>query len=297
MEYFYGLHSDAIHHATRDGHYPIHDAIRVMTRRVNPAVAIEIVQFLLDCDPNQNLIENLLEYACDSNLTIDSKIEVSIKIIKLIYDAHPETIEYTEIEYDIIRYHQRVQAFINGELVYARQARDLRLMNTPDANGQLPLHRALKNNVRLGSIKLLVKGNPSAIRNADNNFAMPLLIACQHHDSVSVVQYLLGLDRRTLRAVDINNTALHYACRGANHDIIDLLLEKYAASVSKRNADGKLPIDLLWESNAINDRESVEYLGSVFQLLRAYPELLAISSDSKEDETRSSKKRKRDEEV
>ena len=126
---------------------------------------------------------------------------------------------------------------------------------------------------------------------------MPLHIACQYHDSVSVVQYLVDLDTRTLRAEDINdNTALHCACRGAKHDTIALLLEKYdAASVSRRNTHGKLPIDLLWESNAVEDRESVEYTGSVFQLVRAYPEMVSISNLTlKQPATRHAKKRKLD---
>ena len=172
-------------------------------------------------------------------------------------------------------------------------------MTTPDDNGQLPLHTALQNNVRLGSIKLLVKGNPSALRTLENYFALPLHIACEHHDSASVVQYLLDLDKRTVRAVDIdNNTALHYACRGAKYETIALLLEKYdAASVSKRNAHGKLPIDLLWESSEVGDRESFEYTESVFQLVRAYPEMVFVSNSTRKqavnaDATRHGKKRK-----
>ena len=147
-------------------------------------------------------------------------------------------------------------------------------MTTPDENGQLPLHTALQNNVRLGSIKLLVKGNPSAVRVVDSSGVWPLHLACQHHDSASVIQYLIGLAATTLRAVDFgNNTALHYACCGAKCDTIALLLEKYdAISVSKRNAHKQLPIDLLWESNEVIDRESIEYTDSVFRLLKAYPE-------------------------
>ena len=127
---------------------------------------------------------------------------------------------------------------------------------------------------------MLAKGNPSAVRSSDINSAIPLHIACQYHDSASIVQYLLSLDGATLNVVDRQgNTALHYACRGAKHDTIALLLEKYdAASVSKRNSDGKLPIELLWESNEVSDRESVEYTGSVFKLVQAYPEMVSISS-------------------
>jgi len=146
-------------------------------------------------------------------------------------------------------------------------------MNTPDENGQLPLHRALRDNVRLGSIKLLVKGNPSAIRCCDKRYMMPLHVACQHHETPAVVEYLIGLGEDTLDAMDKEgNTALHYACRGTKHATITLLLEKYGAiSVSKRNSQNQLPIDLLFESNAVNDREGVEYTESIFQLLRSHP--------------------------
>ena len=84
----------------------------------------------------------------------------------------------------------------------------------------------------------------------------------------------MGLDP-SLDAMDRDgNTALHYACRGAKHHTIALLVKKYdAVSVSRRNAEGKLPIDILWESNEVTDRESVEYMGSIFQLVRAYPEM------------------------
>ena len=283
VEYLYRLFPDAIIHATTLGYHPIHVAIVGTQRRENPATAVEIVQFLLDCDPNQKLIQfdgkSLLRYACVVQHN-DSSIEAGVQIVKILFDAQPDAIEHDIIVSDIYRYHQRVQAFINGELVFARQAKDLRMMNTPDDNGQLPLHTALQNNVRLGSIKLLVKGNPSALRTFENNFALPLHIACQHHNSAIVVRYLLSLDEAALEIVDRQgNTALHYACRGAKYNTIAMLLEKYdAASVATRNSDGELPIDLLWESDAVEDRESVEYTGSVFQLVQAYPEMVAISN-------------------
>ena len=170
-------------------------------------------------------------------------------------------------------------------------------------NGQLPLHTAVQNNVRLGSIKLLVKGNPPAVQSPDNSGALPLHVACQRHDSASVIQYLVGLDTTTLDAVDRDgNTALHFACHCARHDIIALLLGKYdGVSVSKRNAHGKLPIDLLWESNVVLDRDSVEYTESVFRLLKAYPEMvmttdMQLQSDSVARLSQKRKKRKYDHE-
>ena len=276
VEYLYNLYPDAT--ATR-GDYIIRAAIASTSRRNDPATTVKIVQFLLNCYPDQKLKysqgKSLLQFACGREYN-DSNSEAGIQIIKVLFDAQPEAIEDNGIVSNIRRYHQQVQAFINGELFYARQANDHRLVTTPDDNGQLPLHTALQNNVRLGSIKLLVKGNLSAIRNIDDSGALPLHIACEHHDSASVIQYLLSLARITRDATDSQgNTVLHYACRGAKYDAITLLLEKYdAVSVSKRNAHGKLPIDLLWESTAVEDCESADYVGSVFQLIRAYPEIV-----------------------
>ena len=293
VEYLYRQYPEAINKASSWG-YPIHTAITGVIQRDSPASAVKIVQFLLDCDPNQKLIqyrgESLLHYAChrpirainrvfrantDSTI-IEAAYQAAYQIIEVLYNAHPEAIEHHRIASNVRQFHQQVQIFIHGELVYARQANDLRIMTTPDDNGRLPLHTALQNNVRLGSIKLLVKGNRQAVQSLDNIGALPLHIACQHHGSASVVQYLLNQDEAALAAVDSQgNTVLHYACRGAKHVAIALLLEKYdTASVSKRNSDDKLPIDLLWESNEVSDRESIEYTGSVFQLVRAYPEMI-----------------------
>ena len=74
-------------------------------------------------------------------------------------------------------------------------------------------------------------------------------------------------------SVDVNdNTALHYACCGAKHDTIALLMEKYGAvPVTKRNAHKQLPIHLLFESDDVSDREGIEYVESVYRLIGAHP--------------------------
>ena len=116
--------------------------------------------------------------------------------------------------------------------------------------------------------------------------------------------YLVDLDRTNLRARDFDdNTVLHYACRGANHAIIALLTEKYGAvSVSKRNAHGQLPIDLLLQNKnevEVRDEERVEYTESIYRLLRAYPMTLTHydlrQAGSEECISQSKKKRKIDE--
>ena len=202
-----------------------------------------------------------------------SRLYDCLKVLQILYDAHPEAIERDEVTSNVDSFCEEVQTFLNSQLTYARHARDRTLMTTRDENGQLPLHRALRDNITLGSIKLLVKGNPSAISCNDNIGMMPLHVACQHHESASVVEYLINLDPTSLRRKELDdNTALHYACRGANHSIIALLTEKYGAvSVSKRNAHGQLPIDLLFASREVSDREGVEYTESIYRLLKAYP--------------------------
>ena len=235
---------------------------------------VDIVRFLLKCDPNIKFQKfgqmDLLNFACRRGYDY-SYIDEGIKVVEAIYDAHPELINDDVLDYD--GYHPRIQTFLDGEFVYASQAKDQRIMTTPDEKGRLPLHQALENNVRLGSIKLLVEGNPSALRNMDMNYSIPLHIACEHHDSSEVIEYLIGLDPSLLRYEDIDgNTALHYACRGAKYTTIALLLDKFdAISVSRKNRHSKLPIDLFMESDAVEDRESVEYIDIIFRLLRAYP--------------------------
>jgi len=248
-------------------------------------MAAEMIEFLLDCDPSVKFQmtnrQPLLAWTAEHNI-FDSNIEAGMQVIKVLYDANPEAIESKDFVSKIQDYHQQLQTFINEQLVYARQAKDHRLMSAPDDNGRIPLHTALEKNVRLGSIKLLVKGNPVALQSPDNRGALPLHVACEHHDSPSVIVCLISLDTSTLDAVDREgNTALHYACRSAQHGTIALLLDTYdAVSVSKRNAHKKLPIDLLWESNEDFDRESIEYTESVFRLLKAYPELRLVACSS-----------------
>ncbi len=283
VECLHILYPDAINHATTNGDHPIHLATVRSSKRDYLADGVETVQYLLDCDPIAKFQKckgiSLLHFACYlttiRQVFNDSNINTALEIIKALYDAHPEAIEDEEIAQIIRHCHEQVQAFINSETIYARQAKDQSLMTTPDDNGRLPLHIALQNNVRLGSIKLLVKGNPIAVQTPDSSGALALHLACQYHDSASVVSFLVGLNTSTLNVADgAGNTALHLACRGARHEIIALLLDEFGAiSVSKQNGCcNKLPIDALWESNA--DRESVAYTESVYRLLRAYPEMI-----------------------
>ena len=146
-------------------------------------------------------------------------------------------------------------------------------MHTLDQHRWLPLHHALHKNASLGSIKLLVKGNPSALRVIDLLGMLPLHIACGF-STVGVVRFLVEKDSSCLDVFDADkNYPLHYACRWGRSSIVKYLLERRVSSVSERNADNKLPIHLLCECDAERvDHDSPEYVETIWRLLLACPE-------------------------
>ena len=203
----------------------------------------------------------------------------NLSSIQVLYDAYPEAILARNRDgrtpLDLARKQPTIE-FLQTQLVYARQANeDMTAMTTLDEDGRLPLHRALKDNIPLGSIKLLARGNPAAAEVADQNGAYPVHIAC-NFSSVKVVKYFVELAGDTLNNVDANkDSPLHDACRGGNCDVLKYLLDANVPSVSERNNDNKLAIHLLFEcGESILDRESMAYVETVWQMLLANPEVV-----------------------
>jgi len=179
---------------------------------------------------------------------------------------------------------QPIVRFLREQVLCAPKAQDMTDMTTPDENGWLPLHRALSDKpLPLGTIKLLVKGNPSAIRVPDNQFAFPLHIACEF-SSAKVVRYLAGESNKYILAhLDENkDSILHYACRGRNLDIVKYLLDEHTSLVSsvEVNGTGELPIHLLCKPGKdkfddftiIDDYDGTECTEAIWRMLLAKPE-------------------------
>ena len=214
-----------------------------------------------------------LHLACCSN--------AKISLIQVLYDVYPDAIfarnRYGSTPLDRARSNRNQPAmeFLQAQLEYARQAQDMTAMTTVDENGWLPLHRALKDNASLGSITLLVRGNPAAVQVADQNEAYPLHIACEF-GSTKVFKYLVELAGDTLNNVDANkDSSLHYACREGNFGVVKYLLERNAPSVSERNSNNKLPLHLLLDCNESKvDKECTEYIEVVWLFLLTYPEVV-----------------------
>jgi len=277
---------DDLYHSSIGGLLPIH-----LTEDA------ETIKVLLKHDPNAALKTNYdgmlpLQLVCGGS-------DVSLSSVKVLYDAYPEAIGAVDHDgrtlLDLARGNDRqrqernasVISFLEKELVYVQQSRDMMYMTLPDEEGYLPLHRALlQGDITLGSIKLLVRGNLSALQVVDRNGVRPIHIACRNA-TVGIVKFLMeapnGLD-----VCDTNkNYPIHYACRAANFDVIQYLVKRNTP-VSERNADNKLPFHLLLEYDDEQVRKSPAFTEACWHLLRAYPETVMIQT-----ETISSKKRKR----
>ena len=284
VKYMIELYPESIDARSTRGNLPIHCAAR--SDRDHKA---DIIRYLLVKDPDcasktgsdQQLLPPL-HSACRRKC-LDS--------VRLLFDAYPEAINIRDREgrtpidiargSDVVfqRAHARetplddtrepeLRGFLEAQLAYARLAEDATAMTTPDQHGWLPLHRALLTGACLGAIKLLIAGNPSALQVAVNQLAFPLHIACEF-STACVVEYLLGLSENDLQ----KDSTLHYAIRGGNLGAVKCLLEKGVPSVSEPDSDGKLPVQLLWESDRV-DRDSVEYVEANWRFLLAYPETL-----------------------
>ena len=236
------------------------------------------------------LIELLLKFDSDaaSKKTIDgsrllplhlASYNSNLSSIQVLYDAYPEAIlarsSGGRTPVDLAEGNQPAMDFLQTQIEYAEQSRNTAFMTTVDENGWLPLHHALKDNASLGSIILLMRSNPAAMQVSDQNGAHPLHIACEL-SSVKVVKYLVELAGDTLNNVDANkDSPLHYACRGGNLGIVKYLLEANVPSVSERNNNNKLAIHLLFDCGEnVLDKESMEYVETVQQLILANPEVV-----------------------
>jgi len=304
LEYLFKVYPECIH--TRDdwGWLPIHCATG---RRRNNNNGADIIKFLLLQDPeclskpvargdnyrqgNGGLPLHLI---CS---TVDKK-----NATELVFDLYPEAIlvrnEREQLPVDVLRqrlddslnhtdevykerYTQRMQdliSYLYTQMGYAMKAQNRNGMRTRDCTGSLPLHNALQARAPLGSIKLLVEGNPSAVNALDCNGILPLDIAC-HSGAVGVVKYLAEVDSDDdrLHTCDVsNNFPLHHACRGGNCEVIEYLVNTpmSSASVSERNVDDMLPIHLFCEfvRGRWCEGETPEYTETIWRLLTAYPE-------------------------
>jgi len=300
IEYLFGLYPECLNIRNDNGYLPIHKAA------FNPRKdTSKIVKFLLIHDPD--CLSKPIESTSFGNIYRQGNGALPLHIVcssrdesnvtELLYDLYPEAILIRngrgQLPIDVVRerratgnqynYEERLNEviyFLGDQMWYARTAQDadaMRIVTTTCTRA--PLHTAIHHKAPLGSVKLLVKGNPESINIPDNNGLCALHIAIQY-SNLDIVKYLAELSPGRLNACDVNkNFPLHYACRGGNCDVVAYLLDRpmSSASVSERNVDGKLPIHLFCDSE--RDRgvrkkilDTPKYTETIWRLLTAYPE-------------------------
>jgi ankyrin repeat protein len=290
VKYLYKLYPEGINpYIYIQGWYGLPIQCSLAIHRKDTETVVEIIQFIMKLKPWKINCAQLLVLAAVERF-YESNVSFGIQVNKTLFDAFPEEITaHPKKMLKVIvskNFNMEVRRFLSEQFFYAIQAKNHHFLKKAGKSGWLPLHTALHDNkASLGSIKLLVKGYPSALRHGDSNGLIPLHVACEYHDSPMVVQCLIDHETSTLSYVDKDgNTAIHHACRGAKHETIALLLKRYhGVSISTRNLQEKLPIELLFESSKVVDRESVQYMESVFRLLRAHPDTVKICKNVKQN--------------
>eukprot|EP00956_Cyclotella_meneghiniana_P009567 scaffold13204_cov66-Cyclotella_meneghiniana.AAC.6 len=302
LKYIHELYPGAIDLMTNSGYLAIHEAVYPRTNiSTNKCIKTKNIEFLISHDPdclskttNDYYRFLPLHLACNPFGEKTPQLDE----VEFLFNLYPEAILESDgrrnLPIDVVeacrqtyglqseaQSYAEIIAFLGTQQNYARMATNTYTMTTPDGNGWLPLHHALNNNAPLGSIKLLVKGNPDAIQLSDNQGLLPIQIACELC-SAEVVKFLTSTIDDCFTIRDHNkNYLLHYACRGGNIDVVRHLLKAgHTRSVCKKNKDGMLPIHLLNEfvKERWCEENDTKYVEALWLLLLAEPETVHPSN-------------------
>eukprot|EP00956_Cyclotella_meneghiniana_P015689 scaffold24280_cov55-Cyclotella_meneghiniana.AAC.6 len=269
IKYLYQKYPESINIQNNMGKYPLHSILAYGIGRRDDE--IEMLKFMLKNDRgavslrirHRGAYTTALHLACESQ---------SLEIIKLVFDAYPEAIHIEDdnghLPMNLVRGSPDLLSFFQSQIQLENQAREDR---TIDGNGELPIHRALRNrDVSMGGIKLMMAANPNSI-NVINSNGHNLLHIASRACNFDTVKYLAGCDDDVLKTLDNNeNLPLHYACLGGNVDVIPFIIEQSTFGVTQQNSDKLTPMELLlYEAEC--DRDSMEYVEAVRCLLLANP--------------------------
>ena len=265
VKYLYEADREYINKSsTRSGFYPIHVAI---SNRSD--YQYELTKFLLQCDPDCAAMKLPTGSGYAGYLPLHLAVVrfASLEAVKLLFDAYPAAIYVKEASsrggvtpVNLINVRNTTVDFLR------RQEDDISRFSQNDI--AFPLHLAVKSNVTLGVLKLLVEKLPQH-EQYDDEGKTTLHLACEY-GKIGIVQYLIQRSNEDLSTPDSDgNYPLHLACRGGHCDVVNYLLEVNPVSVSTQNGDKKLPIELLIGSDC--DENSLVYTEAVWRLLVASP--------------------------
>lgn len=276
-KYIIGLYPKGISSPNYDGDYPIHLVFEYEYEDNDDDYDINENIFILITLMMQHDRGIMSEPGNNGNFPLHHaciRPETNLSTLVPIFNAYPEAIYYKN-DYNLSPLqeawdtdNEEVASFFSTQIKLIRQAE---VDMVPDYYGDLPIHRALRNNVaEYGTIQIMRDANPDSLSVANIMEMRPLHIACLS-GNLEIVKCLVDANEDSLRHHDMKkNYPLHIACIAGKHDVINYILGKSDHGVSLRNADGNLPIELLL-FHATCNRDSMEYMDAVGSLLRAYP--------------------------
>ena len=293
IKFLIAQYPESVNIPDANGCYPVHSYV------VSNGGRLDVLQLLLKCDEKALSTPNIYGDIPLHNAV--KKID-SVDDVKELFNAYPQALyskdENGDTPLDIARFfHENMfrrrndsatPDFLQDQIDLTNQASQV---ITPDENGQLPIHRALqRKSAPFGTIKLMVASNPVSVSIADYEGMIPLHIASRSVD-LRIVKLLVESNVASLNISDSKgNFPLHHACLGGNCDVVNFILSQSTHGVSKRNTDGKLPIELLFYEVGYdyfdeNDdqwrrdmgrsqeyRDTQEYVEAVYHLLCLYPD-------------------------
>ena len=284
------------------GNLPLHIACQLHE--------LNIVKLILDSYAEAINIKNKGGWSCLDMAKVGPDDEDDDDILRLRY--HDEVECFLELQLDYIREaHERTTPdSSSGRLPLHKAVCDRRVsvgtvqliisanpasIDTADNLGRIPLHMAcLVGEADVVKYLIEVDQNshtrPALAGNCGANqdcfvpscndidrvlnktyFGMPIRTLFSKLD---IVTYLKGAHKDSLARPDMGgDCALHLACCMARYNTISCILDNSYCGVSVRNAYGKLPVQYLLTTNQSCERNGPEYVGAVYQLLRAYPAL------------------------
>jgi ankyrin repeat protein len=275
-KYLLLLYPESINVRDNDGYSSLH--VVVATGECTEEDREELTRFLILHDQGALAMPNRL-----GDLPLHRVCRAghqNLSVVKLLFDANPNAITMQNNRGDtplnIARHFNQTEfaVFLQSQLELQHQARDI---VQPDQNGQLPIHRVLRNREpSLGTIKLIVADNRASLAAADSRGFIPLHIACKF-GHLDIVKYLIEAKEDSLQATTVTGyLPLHIACLAGKCHVVNCILERSDFGASSP-IHGKLPIDLLLSDLANCDRNSLEYVDALGRLLCLNPAVAARS--------------------
>jgi hypothetical protein len=111
---------------------------------------------------------------------LEEHLPASLELVTILFDAYPGAIRHSALNQEMRRRDTRLHPNVREFLHYQHNL-SLPFNEEQEMYGPFPLHSVIMKNYCLGSIKLLVEGNPAAAHTLDNDGAIPLHLAVQHH--------------------------------------------------------------------------------------------------------------------